>query len=194
MPSIMASILGPALPTFIVRVMRKLGRLAKQGAPRLNTHHPQQRKRHYTPSSDDRERQDVPARERAGGHPAAPSDKLNKFLAGNDRHSGDSQKWHLSQEDGAWMLRNVSTGHYLGVEDVAVDGHAVVRGTMRFRWDIQPDDENKSTYRLYVPNTRFNVEVSYTGNPTSGTPILLWTKWLPGKNQAWKFELADGER
>ncbi|PIL34506.1 hypothetical protein GSI_03283 [Ganoderma sinense ZZ0214-1] len=114
----------------------------------------------------------------------------NKSLIGYDWHDGDNQKWHLVQEDGAWVLRNVSTGHYLGVEGEACDGTPVVAVYEPFRWDIWPDEEDSSTYRLFVPNTRYNLDLSDHGNPTPGTPVTLWSKWHPGKNQTWRFEDA----
>ncbi len=45
--------------------------------------------------------------------------------------------------------------------------------------------------RLFVPNTHYNLDLSDHGNPTPGTPVTLWGKWHPGKNQTWRFE--DGE-
>lgn len=44
--------------------------------------------------------------------------------------------------------------------------------------------------RLFVPNTHYNLDLT-NGCPTPGTPIIVWTKWLPGKNQVWRFE--EGE-
>ncbi len=58
-----------------------------------------------------------------------------------------SVQWRVEQEDGAWVLRNVATGHYLGVEGEAGDGTPVVAVSEPFRWDIWPDEEDSSTFR-----------------------------------------------
>ena len=45
--------------------------------------------------------------------------------------------------------------------------------------------------RLFVPNTRFNLDLSDHGSATPGTHVVVWSKWHPGKNQTWRFE--EGE-
>ncbi|KAM5545870.1 hypothetical protein V8D89_000908 [Ganoderma adspersum] len=114
------------------------------------------------------------------------SDK--KSVTGRGWHAGDNQKWHVNQEDGDWMLRNIATGLYLGVEGMAANGTPVIAVAKRFRWDIRPDEQDSSTFRLFVPNTNFNLDLNKVGDPTPGTPVTLWDKWFPGKNQTWRFE------
>ena len=59
-------------------------------------------------------------------------------------------QWHVNQEDGNWMLRNLATGLYLGVEGVAENGTPVMAVAKRFRWDIRPDEQDSSTFRCVV--------------------------------------------
>ncbi|PIL34508.1 hypothetical protein GSI_03285 [Ganoderma sinense ZZ0214-1] len=111
----------------------------------------------------------------------------NKSLIGDDWQGSEKQKWHLVQEDEAWIIKNVSTGRYLGIEGVAANNLSVVATYKRFRWDIWPDEDDSSTYRLFVPNTHFNVDL-FGGNAAPGTRVIVWEMWHPGQNQTWRFE------
>ncbi|PIL34509.1 hypothetical protein GSI_03286 [Ganoderma sinense ZZ0214-1] len=112
----------------------------------------------------------------------------NRSLIGYGWHGGHNQQWHLHHEDGGWVLRNRETGRYLGIEGEARDGTPVIAVEEPFRWHIVADEEDTSTFRLFVPNTHYNLDLSDHGNPTPGTPVTLWGKWHPGKNQTWRFE------
>ena len=65
-------------------------------------------------------------------------------------------QWHVNQEDGDWILRNVAKGLYLGVEGIAANGTPVVGVAKRFRWDIRPDENDSSTFRC-VAATSTNI-------------------------------------
>ncbi|KAL4254141.1 Ricin B-like lectin [Abortiporus biennis] len=117
----------------------------------------------------------------------------NRSIIGYDVHGSDNQKWRLEQvEGGQWRLQNVASGAYLRVDGYAQDGTPVVapQGDGPFEWDIWPDEDDPNTFRIFVPNTRLNIDLSDHGNPTPGTPITLWNKWAPGINQRWRFQQA----
>ncbi|MEU1409685.1 RICIN domain-containing protein [Streptomyces sp. NPDC005728] len=108
-------------------------------------------------------------------------------IIGNDSHDDDTQKWQVEQDDG-WYLRNVGSSTYLGIEVSPGDGTPVIAVDHQYPWDIRPDEEDQGTYRLYVPNTRFVIDLSDHGNPVPGTLVTLWGALNPGKNQCWRFE------
>ncbi|MRH90581.1 hypothetical protein GFY24_24595 [Nocardia sp. SYP-A9097] len=94
--------------------------------------------------------------------------------------------------DNAWTVRNVGTGQYLGILGARMgDATPVVAVQDPFAWEIWPDVQDRSYYRLLVPGQPrpINVELSDHGNPANGTPIQLWDQWQ-GLNQCWGFEQA----
>ncbi|KII84906.1 carbohydrate-binding module family 13 protein [Plicaturopsis crispa FD-325 SS-3] len=110
----------------------------------------------------------------------------NKSLIGFQNHGGGNQQWQLSQENSGWVFRNVGTGKYLGVEGRADDGVPVVAVDSPFIWNIWPDEKDGSVYRVFVPNTAYNIDLSDHGNSEPGTKVTLWWKW-EGTNQTWRF-------
>ncbi|KAI0049121.1 carbohydrate-binding module family 13 protein [Auriscalpium vulgare] len=111
----------------------------------------------------------------------------NRSIIGYDYHGGDNQKWQFQQVDGGeWTIRSVGTGKYLGVDGEPRDGAPVVAVDEPFKWDIWPDDKHTETFRIFVHDTKFNVDLSDHGNATPGTPVTLWSKWH-GENQLWRL-------
>ncbi|KAM5545868.1 hypothetical protein V8D89_000906 [Ganoderma adspersum] len=102
----------------------------------------------------------------------------NKSVTGYGWHAGDNQKWSVDEANGGWMLRNIATGHYLGIEGEAKEGTRAVAVAEAFQWHIIPDDEDSSTFRLFVPNMDYNLDLE-AGNPAPGAHVIVWTKW-PG--------------
>ncbi|KAM5545430.1 hypothetical protein V8D89_000468 [Ganoderma adspersum] len=113
----------------------------------------------------------------------------NRQTIGYGYHGGNNQKWVLEGEgENQWLLRNVETGLYLAVEGELEDGVSAIATAQPFRWNIAPDEEDSSTFRLFVSNTQFNLDLSDHGSATPGTHVVVWSKWHPGKNQTWRFE------
>ncbi|KAJ3998881.1 carbohydrate-binding module family 13 protein [Lentinula boryana] len=111
-------------------------------------------------------------------------------VSGFSDNNGDNQKWHLEQGPGGhWTFRSVASGQYLGIDGPVENGTPLVSVDEPFRWDIYPDDEDSSVFRVYVPGapTATNIDLSDHGNATPGTIVTLWIKW-EGKNQTWRFE------
>ncbi|KAK7682003.1 hypothetical protein QCA50_014967 [Cerrena zonata] len=113
----------------------------------------------------------------------------NRSIIGYDWHGGENQKWELDNQGSGWTLRNKGTGLYLSVDGYGQDGTPIVASENPTQWDIWPDEEDPSVHRIFIPNTRLNVDLSDHGNPTPGTLITLWGKW-EGRNQCWRFEQA----
>ncbi|KAJ3751171.1 carbohydrate-binding module family 13 protein [Lentinula detonsa] len=115
-----------------------------------------------------------------------------RTVSGFSDNNGDNQKWQLEQGPGGhWTFRSVASGQYLGVDGPIENGTPLVSVNEPFRWDIYPDDEDSSVFRVYVPgaSTATNIDLSDHGNATPGTIVTLWIKW-EGKNQTWRFEQA----
>ncbi|EGN97615.1 carbohydrate-binding module family 13 protein [Serpula lacrymans var. lacrymans S7.3] len=112
----------------------------------------------------------------------------NKSIIGYGFHSGPNQAWIFDQaSDNGWTIKSVGSGKYLGIEESPRDGLPVVAVSERFEWYIFPDEEDMTVYRIYVPNTPFNLDLSDHGNPTPGTTVTLWGKWN-GRNQCWRID------
>ncbi|KAF8797635.1 ricin B-like lectin [Phlegmacium glaucopus] len=111
----------------------------------------------------------------------------NKSIIGYTRHGGENQQWEPTQRDNGWIIKNVRSGHYLGYEGQLSDGTKLVATEQPFVWHIWHDKEDPSAYRISVPDTNKDVDLSDHGNPTPGTPIALWGRWV-AFNQAWYFE------
>ncbi|KAJ3723931.1 ricin B-like lectin [Lentinula raphanica] len=112
-----------------------------------------------------------------------------RTISGFSENNGNNQKWRLEQgEGGHWTFQSVESGQFLGIEGPPENGTPLVAVNEPFKWDIYPDDEDPSHFRMYVPNapTAINIDLSDHGNPTPGTIVTLWIKW-EGRNQTWKF-------
>ncbi|KAK6522681.1 hypothetical protein TWF281_002117 [Arthrobotrys megalospora] len=119
-------------------------------------------------------------------------------LSGTDGHSvtgwqwkgGDNQKWTLEQRDGLWVFRNREHGKYLGIAGSQVKfGTRLAGSDLPVGWDIRPEEDDITAYRILVPRQPcpMNVELSDNGNGNNGTPIQLWGQW-PAVHQTWRFE------
>ncbi|KAG6832874.1 hypothetical protein H0H93_013450 [Arthromyces matolae] len=98
-------------------------------------------------------------------------------------------QWELLSNANFWTLRNVATGQFLGRgDDEIVDNVPVTAGDNPEIWDIRPDEDDLSVFRLFVPGTNFVVDLSDFGNPDNGTPIALWGNSQANENQTWRFE------
>lgn len=111
-----------------------------------------------------------------------------KSIIGFGFHGQGNQQWVLSKgSSGGWVFRSVATGKYLDIEGAAGDGTPVIASNCSREWDIWPDEENSNAFRVFIPGTSFNVDMSDHGNSTPGTPVTLWGKWK-GINQTWEFK------
>ena len=54
---------------------------------------------------------------------------------------------------------------------------------MYFRVDVVAE----AVDRIFVPFTRYNLDLYNYGDPIAGDPITLWSKWN-GRHQTWRFE------
>ncbi|EIM84727.1 ricin B-like lectin [Stereum hirsutum FP-91666 SS1] len=112
----------------------------------------------------------------------------NTSIIGFNFHGGGNQKWMFEQtSQGPWTIRSLETGKYLNIEGPPSDGAKVVAIDNPQNWDIWHDEQDGSVFRLFIPGTTFNIDMSDHGNATPGTPVTLWGKW-EGKNQTWRIE------
>ena len=111
----------------------------------------------------------------------------NKSIIGWPSHSGDNQKWTIDWIGNAWTFRNVRSGQYLGLGAASTDGTRLVAVDEPVGWHIWHDEEDPSTFRIFVPFTRYNLDLYNYGDPIAGDPITLWSKWN-GRHQTWRFE------
>ncbi|KAG6908364.1 hypothetical protein DXG01_005182 [Tephrocybe rancida] len=111
-------------------------------------------------------------------------------IFGWGRHGEDNQRWELLQYSGTnqWIFRNIRTKTYLGImEGHLQDGLQLRAVPTAVAWDINPDGLDPSNYRITVPGSQYNVDLTKNGDATNGTPIAIWSRW-EGTNQTWRFE------
>ncbi|KAF8151499.1 ricin B-like lectin [Crassisporium funariophilum] len=111
----------------------------------------------------------------------------NRSIIGFPRHGGPNQQWETIRTADGWHIKNVATGLYLSFEGQAGDGKKLVADQAPFLWHLWPDKKQTDAFRICVPNTKQNVDLSDHGNPNPGTPVTLWGTW-EGLNQVWLFE------
>ncbi|KAL4066330.1 carbohydrate-binding module family 13 protein [Scleroderma yunnanense] len=97
----------------------------------------------------------------------------NRSLIGYPPHGGLNQQWEFHR-----VSRNIFRIR-------------VVAGEEEYVWYVQDEPNFPGTIRLFVPDTRMNVDLSDDGNPTPGTPVTLWEAWRPGSNQLWRLEQVE---
>ncbi|KAF7416392.1 hypothetical protein PC9H_002658 [Pleurotus ostreatus] len=115
----------------------------------------------------------------------------NKSIIGYENHNGDNQKWRAEKRGQGWTFKNVATGQYLGIEGEPGENTPVVVVDHPFEWDVKEDRQDNSSWRFWVPGTKYNMDLSDHGNATPGTKVLLWGKWDAGRNQCWRLQKGD---
>ncbi|KAF8063234.1 ricin B-like lectin [Lyophyllum atratum] len=111
----------------------------------------------------------------------------NKTVIGYPSHNTNNQKWALQWTNSGWTFRSVSSGLYLGIDGSNTNGTRLVAVTTPVGWHIWHDEVDPSTYRIFVPNTTFNVDLNNKGSQVPGTAITLWYRWA-GVHQTWRFD------
>ncbi|KAJ7724854.1 ricin B-like lectin [Mycena metata] len=111
----------------------------------------------------------------------------NRSIIGYPYHAGPNQHWMVTWTGHAWTIRSLSSGLYLSLGGTPGDGTPLIATSTPFEFDIWHDETDKANYRIFVPNTKLNLDLYNDGNPTPGTPITLWYQWA-GIHQTWKFE------
>ncbi|KAG5350038.1 hypothetical protein C0989_000517 [Termitomyces sp. Mn162] len=99
--------------------------------------------------------------------------------------------WTLEkfEDTNQWTFRNVYSGKYLGLAELSElrDDIPIQGVDYPVPWDIFEDELDRSTYRIVVPETSFNVDLSNFGDPNNGTLVAIWGQW-EALNQTWRFE------
>jgi len=111
----------------------------------------------------------------------------NKSIIGYPYHGGKNQQWTFNWTGKSWTIHSASSNQYLGVEGTPTDGTRLVAVNDPFEWHIWRDEANQSTYRIFVPFTSYNLDLTNWGDATPGTPVQLWFTWA-GLHQTWKIE------
>lgn len=113
----------------------------------------------------------------------------NRSVIGFPAHGGPNQKWTLNWTGRSWTFQSVYSGLYLALDGSPSDGTRLVAAATPAEWHIWHDDVDPSAYRIFVPFTRFNLDLYGHGNPAPSTPITTWYTWR-GIHQTWRFALA----
>nr|AEE98237.1 ricin B-like lectin [Macrolepiota procera] len=111
----------------------------------------------------------------------------NKSIIGYPYHSGKNQQWTFNWTGKAWTLRSASSGSYLGIEGTPAGGTRLVAVNDPFEWHIWRDEANENAFRIFVPFTNYNLDLSGYGDTTPGTPVQLWWTW-EGLHQTWTID------
>ncbi|KAF8731506.1 hypothetical protein AX14_004755 [Amanita brunnescens Koide BX004] len=111
-----------------------------------------------------------------------------KHVIGWPSHDGDNQKWHIERVGNHYTIRNVRYGTYIGLASQNLQNNdAAVAVVGDFKWDIVADKEDETVFRIFVPGTPFNLDLTNHGSTEGNTPIAIYRAW-EGRNQCWKFQ------
>ncbi|KAG6907730.1 hypothetical protein DXG01_007588 [Tephrocybe rancida] len=105
----------------------------------------------------------------------------------------DRIQWELKHYEGTnqWTFRNVGSGKFLGLAEQHLRDDVPLRAVEHpVPWDISRDDRDQSVYRIFVPGTPFNVDLTNNGDSNNGTLVAIWGKW-EGVNQTWRFHQGE---
>ncbi|KAL7278219.1 hypothetical protein ACG7TL_008194 [Trametes sanguinea] len=119
----------------------------------------------------------------SGGQDGSP-------ITGYQWHSGANQRWQLEQHGDVYRLKNAATGLFINVDGEPKNFAPIVASTKWADFEIRPDSNDPSTFRVFLKGTNFVLDLSDHGNPNPGTPVTLWESWEGGSNQTWRFEEA----
>ncbi|THU96817.1 carbohydrate-binding module family 13 protein [Dendrothele bispora CBS 962.96] len=123
------------------------------------------------------------------------SDADKQTISGYTDHGGINQKFMLEQNwRGSWYFRITHLDHdryrprYVGIGAYLGDGTPLIANEDPFAWNISPDEQDNSVYRIYAPiaPAPLNWDLSDHENATPGAIVRLWGKW-EGRHQCWKF-------
>ncbi|KAJ3504355.1 hypothetical protein NLJ89_g7975 [Agrocybe chaxingu] len=98
----------------------------------------------------------------------------NRDIIGYPKHGGPNQQWEAVQADGGWQLKNARSGTYISFEGSHHDGTKLISSSEPCKWNIVPDEKNGNAFRVFVPNTRMNFDLSNHGDSKPCTPVSLW--------------------
>ncbi|KAI0631469.1 ricin B-like lectin [Trametes polyzona] len=114
----------------------------------------------------------------------------NSPITGYQWHGGANQRWTLEEANGTYHFRNAATGLYIGFDGEPKNFTPIIAASKAASWEIKPDHQDPSVFRVYLKGTDYVLDLSDHGNPNPGTPVTLWKKWEGGTNQTWRFEEA----
>jgi len=113
----------------------------------------------------------------------------NETVFGYAFHGQGNQQWVFDQSGSNWTIRSVATNKYLNFRGDPEDNVRIVATEDSREWDIRPDEQDSSVFRVFVPGTKYNMDLADHGNSANGTPITLWGTWA-GANQTWRINPA----
>ncbi|KAI0773163.1 ricin B-like lectin [Trametes elegans] len=111
-------------------------------------------------------------------------------ITGYQWHGAANQRWTLEQNGDAYRFKNAATGLYISVDGEPKNFAPIIASQNAAEWEVKPDHNDPSGFRVYLKGTDYVLDLSDHGNPNPGTPVTLWKKWEGGTNQVWKFEEA----
>ncbi|KAF7986852.1 hypothetical protein HWV62_12572 [Athelia sp. TMB] len=103
-----------------------------------------------------------------------------------DDHNGPNQRWIFDETDAGWTIKSAGSELFLGLDSEAENGAQVVAVAAPFPWEIKEDSEDRSVYRVFVPGTKYNLDLADNGSRAPGTPVTVWGHWH-GRHQTWRI-------
>lgn len=113
----------------------------------------------------------------------------NISVVGNQWIQGENQSWITTWTGNSWTIRSSLSGLYVGLAGSAADGTRLIVSAAPFQWDIWHDTADPRTYRIFVPNTHFNWDLSSHGSSAPNTPTTVWYTYEDDAvHQTWTFD------
>jgi len=105
----------------------------------------------------------------------------------SDRKS--SQKWIFQNaHDNQVYIKNLSSEIYLSIDGTAPgNGTKILCAEKKQAWDVRPDANDPKNFRIFYPNTVFNINLE-NGDKRNGTQIQLDEFNQGSDSQKWEFD------
>ncbi|KAF8731518.1 hypothetical protein AX14_004767 [Amanita brunnescens Koide BX004] len=111
-------------------------------------------------------------------------------LIGWPDNGGTNQQWIVDFLDGFYTLRNVRYNKYVGYTQPLRLGSDGIGSLSRTKWVMVPTEDDPDVFGLYVPGTKFVLELVDDGSAQPGTPVMIGMRML-SLNQAWRLDRVE---
>lgn len=111
------------------------------------------------------------------------------YVVGNEFSvESTDQQWIFEEAPNNQVyITKSSSGTYISIDEAPDNGTKIVYTRNRQAWDLKADEKDPTKFRIFYPNTPYNITLD-DGSVTPGTTIQLERFDPDSESQRWKFE------